>query len=91
VRNLARTSVTPVWLLLVVATAVSWWLGADQGLGAGAHKTSTVLVMTVAFIKVGFVGAFFMELRHAPPFWRLFFGGWCVVFLSFILVFYLAG
>ena len=90
-RALIRTPVTPVWLLLVLATAVSWWLGADQGLGADLHKLATVLVMSVAFIKVGFVGSYFMELRHAPLGLRLFFGAWCSVFLTLILVLYLAG
>jgi len=89
-RALIRTSVTPVWIILMVATALSWWLGADQGLGSH-HRASTVLVMTVAFIKVALVGGFFMELRHAPPAWRAFFGGWCFIFLTLILVFYLAG
>ena len=90
-RTLSRTPVTPVWLVLVAATAISWWLGADQGLGAGAQQIATVLIMTVAFVKVSLVGMYFMELREAPAAMRLFFGGWCGVVLMLIIVLYLTG
>src|SRR5437764_113126 len=66
---LARTVVTPVWLLLVVATVISWMLGANYG--PGNHEAATVTVMVVSFVKVGFVGLYFMELRHAPLALRL--------------------
>lgn len=90
-RQLARTAVTPVWVLLVLATAASWWLGADQGLGASLYKLATTLVMTVAFMKVAFVGLYFMEFRHAPLGMKLLFGTWCTIFLTAVLGFYWLG
>jgi heme/copper-type cytochrome/quinol oxidase subunit 4 len=91
VRSLVRTAVTPVWFFLVLATAVSWWLGADQGLGADAHEIATVLVICVAFIKVGFVGMYFMELRHAPRALRLIFQAWCTIVSVVLVLIYLVG
>lgn len=74
---LARTAVTPVWLLLMAATGLSLWLGADHGLGA--RTLATVVVIAVAFVKVRFIGMYFMELRHAPLALRLAFHAWCAV------------
>ncbi|HYF24375.1 MAG TPA: cytochrome C oxidase subunit IV family protein [Baekduia sp.] len=84
---LIRTPATPVWFLLVVSTAVSWWLGADHGLDD--HQAATVLVMTVAFMKTSFIGAYFMELRHAPLPLKLGFQAWCVVVCVAVLLIYL--
>jgi heme/copper-type cytochrome/quinol oxidase subunit 4 len=84
--ELARTAVTPVWLLLVAATIVSYILGADYG--PGNHTAATVAVMTVAFIKVRFVGLYFMELRHAVPALRLAFEAWTLLFLVLVITIY---
>jgi len=83
---LARTAVTPVWLLLVGATVVSWLLGANYG--PGNHTPATVTVMLVAFVKVRFVGLYFMELRHAPLALRLALEAWVVVFTIVVIAFY---
>jgi heme/copper-type cytochrome/quinol oxidase subunit 4 len=83
---LARTAVTPVWLLLVLATLVSYVLGADYG--PGNHTAATVTVMAVAFIKVRFVGLYFMELRHAPPALRLAFEAWVALFVVLVIAIY---
>jgi len=84
---LARTVVTPVWLLLVGATVISWLLGADYG--AGNHHAATVTVMVVAFVKVRFVGLYFMELRDAPLALRLAFEAWVAVFTIVVIAMYL--
>jgi len=86
---LTRTAVTPVWAGLILATAISWWLGHDQGLGADNLELATCLVMVVSFIKVRFVGLYFMELRHAPVWLRAAFEGWVVVVCAAVIGIYL--
>jgi hypothetical protein len=58
---------TGVWLLLVIATLVSWWLGVAHGLHTVLNPAAiTGGVMMIAFIKVRFVIRYFMEARDAP-------------------------
>ena len=78
-----RTAATPVWLALMALTALSLAVG-------GAHGT-TVLVLAVAFVKVRFIGMYFMELRHAPLALRLLFDGWVVVVWAGLIVLYQTG
>lgn len=63
--SILNNRVTLVWGLLVLATAVSWALGTDHGVGS-SHSTASVIILVVAFVKVRFVGQHFMELREAP-------------------------
>lgn len=70
-----RDKVSAVWALLVVATAISWWLGSEH---VSSLRLSSVLVLMVAFIKVSLIGAYFMELRYAPAWLQTVFQGWCV-------------
>ena len=86
--KLARSAVTPVWVLLMIATAVGWSLAAGQRLEI--HKAVTVAVLAVAFVKVAFIGMYFMELRHAPPWLRNIFHVWYFVVCSVVVVIYLA-
>lgn len=86
---LLRTAVTPVWLILVLATGISWWLGTDHGVDA--RTTATVMVLIVAFVKVRFVGLYFMELRHAPLPLRLLFEAWVLVVCATVIGLYLSG
>ena len=89
-RGLLRSAVTPVWALLMAATAINFWLGVDHGFGSGSAEIATVVIMALAFIKVRFIGMYFMELRHAPQVMALLFQGWCLVVGSAVLIFYLA-
>jgi Prokaryotic Cytochrome C oxidase subunit IV len=67
------------WGALVAATLASWWM-------AGEHKVDednqtlvgTVLILTIAFAKIRFVGTEFMELRTAPRALRFIFDLWVV-------------
>jgi caa(3)-type oxidase subunit IV len=62
------------WLVLIVATLISYALGADHGTGS----VMVVVVLAIAAIKVRLVGLDFMELRSAPRPLRLAFEGYCV-------------
>jgi hypothetical protein len=86
--KLARSAVTPVWVLLMVATAASWSLAAHHGIGI--HKVVTVAVLVVAFVKVALIGLHFMELRYAPPLLRNIFHVWYLAVCTVVVVIYLA-
>jgi heme/copper-type cytochrome/quinol oxidase subunit 4 len=85
--DLLRHPVTAVWLLLIAATLTSWWLGTDHGVSE--VQTAGVLILLVAFVKVRFVGLYFMELRHAPLPLRLTFESWCAVVCTTLIVMFL--
>lgn len=65
VGEILRSSVALVWLVLVGATAVSWYFGSSHAIG-GSETAATVLVFSVACFKIRYVGLYFMDLRHAP-------------------------
>lgn len=78
-----------VWGGLVAATALSFWLGDDHGLGTG---DATVLALIgVTFTKVWLVGRHFMELRTAPPVLRGCFDAYAVAVPAALAALYLAG
>jgi hypothetical protein len=81
----AGRPVLVVWLVLMLATLVSWYLGD----GHGATKFAAVAVIVTAFVKVALVGDHFMELRTAPPQLRWAFMAWCVLVPSILCGIYL--
>lgn len=85
--SIARNSVVVAWAILVALTAVSWWLGTDNGPGVEA---ATSVILVVAFGKVLLVGHSFMELRHAAPALRFTFAGWSVAICAALVTLYLA-
>ena len=58
-----------VWLALLAATGITWWLGASGALASGRFAM-TALVFALAWLKGLVVILEFMELRHAPALWR---------------------
>jgi heme/copper-type cytochrome/quinol oxidase subunit 4 len=85
--TLLKSRISLVWLLLIAATLVSWRVGTDHELHA--HLATTIVVL-VAFIKVRFIGLYFMELREAPTPLRLIFEGYCALVCAVVIVMYLA-
>lgn len=72
------------WLVLIVATGITWYLGE-----VGAAGTAAIVTMLViAFIKGRLVVLDFMELRAAPKLWRFLLEGWLIVVGSLILLAY---
>lgn len=72
------------WLVLIIATGVTWYLGE-----VGAAGTAAIVAMLViAFIKGRLVILDFMELRGAPRLWRTLLEGWLIVVGSLILLAY---
>ena len=72
------------WLVLLIATGITWWLG-----DVGAAGTGAILAMlAIAFIKGRLVILEFMELRGAPLMWRLLLEGWLILVSGLILLAY---
>lgn len=85
-RELLRGPFAIVWLGLIGATLLSWYLGADHGVHN--HHVVTTLILIVAFVKVRFVGLYFMELRDAPRRLRALFEMHCVIVCTAMLTVY---
>lgn len=83
VAPLLRSPITAVWFFLIFATLVSWYLGTDHAIDDADAAGAAVLV--VAFVKVRFVGMYFMELRHAPIPLRAIYEGWCLVVCAVVI------
>ena len=73
------------WLVLLVATGATWWLGEVGAAGIGA----IVAMLAIAFTKGRLVILDFMELRGAPLMWRLLLEGWLILVGGLILLAYL--
>jgi caa(3)-type oxidase subunit IV len=80
---LLRTPATAVWVVLIMATAVSWTLGTQHGMHD--HKLASVIILLIAFIKVRLVGMYFMELREAPNVLRGLFEAYCLIVCTLLL------
>lgn len=87
VRDLLPVRTAVVWTGLVLATLVSWFLGADHT--AAPTTLAGVVILLVAFLKVRFVAAYFMEIRDAPAVLRSLVEGWCAIVCGAVLVTYL--
>ena len=79
-----RNSTHRAWLILLLATALTWYLGE-----VGAAGTPAIVAMLlIAFIKGRLVILDFMALRRAPRLWRLLLEGWLVLVSALILLAY---
>lgn len=85
-RELLRGPFAVVWLFLIAATLLSWYLGADHGIHD--HRVATAVILLVAFVKVRFVGLYFMELRDAPRRLRTLFEIHCATVCAAMLTVY---
>uniref|UniRef100_Q47B58 Uncharacterized protein n=1 Tax=Dechloromonas aromatica (strain RCB) TaxID=159087 RepID=Q47B58_DECAR len=82
--NPLKNSAHRAWIVLVVATTITWYLGE-----VGAAGTSAIVAMlAIAFVKGRLVILDFMELREAPRLWRILLEGWLILVSSLILLAY---
>lgn len=77
--ELVSRSVLGVWSLLVAATLVTWWVGADHPPDLAGVRIGAVVAIVIAFGKVWLIGRHFMELREAARPLRYAFDGWVLV------------
>lgn len=82
--NTLKNSAHRAWLILIVATGITWYLGE-----VGAAGTLAIVAMlAIAFVKGRLVILDFMELREAPLMWRVLLEGWLILVSSLILLAY---
>ena len=79
-----RNSAHRAWLVLVIATGLTWYLGEVGAAGTWA----IVAMLAIAFVKGRLVILDFMELRSAPRLWRLLLEGWLLLVGGLILLAY---
>ena len=72
-----------VWGALVCASLASWLIGSDT---VSPWPLGDFAVVAFAAVKVYLVGAYFMELRHAPRWLHWGFSLWVLVVAAGILV-----
>ncbi|MDP2770149.1 MAG: cytochrome C oxidase subunit IV family protein [Giesbergeria sp.] len=77
------------WLLLLVITGVTFWMG-ESGSSASSLAVALV-VLGLAFVKGMLVALEFLELREAPALWRWLIAGWLVLVLGLIVLAYALG
>lgn len=77
------------WLVLMVLTAASWWVGADRETAGLGLELSMVSILVLTFAKIYVVGHAFMELREAAPWLTRLFSGWCVSLCVVLIGMYL--
>lgn len=88
--ELLKSSATVVWFVLVSATAVSWALGTHHQIVDNATATA-LIILAIAFIKIRYIGLYFMDLKDAPLGLRAVLEAWCVIVYALTAGFYLAG
>ena len=82
--NALKNSAHRAWLVLIIATGMTWYLGE---VGA-AGTVAIVALLLFAFVKGRLVILDIMELREAPRLWRILLEGWLIVVSSLILLAY---
>lgn len=83
--SLLKNPVNRVWLVLVVATLVTWWLG-EGGWASTGGGGAVALMFALAFVKGALIALDFMETRHAPPLWRRLLLGWLAGVIGLIVL-----
>jgi cytochrome c oxidase subunit 4 len=85
-----NTALNRIWLALLLATGVTYWLG-ESGLSGSAGMVPVLLMFAMAAAKGLWVIYDFMELRHAPRMWRVLLVGWLAFVTSMIVLAYWIG
>ena len=82
--NILKNPAHRAWLILMIATGMTWYLGEVGAAGTWA----IVALLVIAFVKGRLVILDFMELRSAPLMWRVLLEGWLIFVSSLILIAY---
>jgi hypothetical protein len=85
-----NTALNRIWLALLLATGVTYWLG-ESGLSGSAGMVPVLLMFAMAAAKGLWVIYDFMELRHAPRMWRVLLVGWLTFVTNMIVLAYWIG
>lgn len=85
-----KFSSNALWMLLLIATGSTYWLGESGELGH-ASMVPVFLIFGFALFKGVGVILDFMDLRHAPALWRNLLLGWLAFVIGMILLAYWIG
>lgn len=87
----AARMTTYTGIILSAITIISWWLapGHTRGSAAVASVPITVAVVLLGFIKGRMIIQYFMEVRTAPRWLKLFTDAWLTVLWAGVLAIYL--
>jgi hypothetical protein len=83
----AKSTALAIGILLAGLTFSSYFLGIDHLLGFSKMAMSVILV--AAFVKVGLVTQFFMDVRHAPRWFNLLVTSWVGVTAAVVIGLYI--
>lgn len=78
---LDRTTI--VWLILILASSLSWFMGANQN-----QILLNVIIILITFVKVRLVITHFMEVRSAPQALRILCDAWMAILCISMLMLY---
>jgi len=78
---------TVVWVVLVLVTAATFWMGTEHPFLAAGGRVAPALALVAAFVKAYLVGREFMEVRGGPPALRWVFTTWISGFGGITLIF----
>jgi hypothetical protein len=84
----ART--TAIWLILILASFLTWWLGTNDSRDQLSDRVMIAAVIVIAFLKAYLVGMEFMEVRGAPAVLRGLLTGWVGLLAVAVTTLYLA-
>ena len=84
---LTAVSLPRAWLLLLLLTAATFWIG-ESGLAGHGSMALTAVLFALTFAKGLVVILDFLELRHAPPLWRWLVLVWLALVLGGIVLAY---
>lgn len=90
-RALLQRPATGIWLILMFATGLSWWLGARATQDLAPGHAAAVALLVVAFIKVHLITDYFMEVHAAPAVLRLSIAAWTVGVCGTLIGLYING
>jgi hypothetical protein len=83
-------STNTLWLFLLAATGLTYWLG-ESGQLRHASMVPVLVIFGASIAKGWVVINDFMEVRHAPSLWRNLLAGWLGFVISMILLAYWMG
>ena len=89
----SASSTTTVWLVLLVASGASLWLGTDAPPPSDrGHTAAIVGVLAIAFAKIWLIVRYFMEVRFGPRWLRIVMDVWVVgVFAAITALYMMSG
>ena len=80
---------TRLWLVLLLATVLSWWLGADSPLRSQqTFVLSALSILAVAIIKCRLVIWHYMEVKLAPAWLQRACDAWLLLNFGMVSSFY---